>query len=166
MNYDKVFNVCKELFHTRKYAIYEEGNGGDDGWFLKGRAKNQRVYLYIITQNKLNVDLIKYYYSLFHTEDIKHAILVYQNSVTASVKKILHSIDIHIELFCANELKYNVLDHVLVPKHTKIENMKRNEKKYPILKRTDPVARFMGFKHGDIIRINRNDDSIYYRYVK
>jgi DNA-directed RNA polymerase subunit H (RpoH/RPB5) len=163
----KVFNVCKELFKTRKYTIKEEGIDDTKGWYLKGHdRKNQPVDLYITLQSKLNVDLIKYYYSLFTTDNIKHAIIVYQDTFTASVKKILQSIDIHIELFQMKELKYNILKHVLVPKHTKVGAMKRNDEKYPIMKKSDPIARFIGFKYGDIIRIDRNDGSIYYRYVK
>jgi DNA-directed RNA polymerase subunit H (RpoH/RPB5) len=167
MNFNKVFNVCKDLFETRKYILTEEGIDDTKGWYLKGiDQKKQPIHLYITLQNKLNVELIKYYYNLFHTEHIKHAIIVYQDTFTASVKKILQSIDIQIELFQMKELTYNILNHVLVPKHTKIGVMKQNSKKYPIMKKTDPVARFIGFKHGDIVRIDRNDGSIYYRYVK
>jgi DNA-directed RNA polymerase subunit H (RpoH/RPB5) len=159
MDYNKIFNVCKELFETRGYDITGES-------VIEWYIKNSKTHLYLI-MDKLNTDIIKKYYILLQKDDIKHAILVYHNNVTPSVKKIIQSIDINIELFSMAELHYNVLKHVMVPKHTKIRNIgKNNTDKYPVLKRTDPVSRFMGYKHGDIIRIDRNDGSISYRYVK
>ena len=163
--YSKVFDVCKELYEARQYVLVEQCR---DTWHLKGRPPTggSLVHLFIITHSKLNVDLIKYYYTMFCDKGIKHAILVYQNSVTSSVKKILQSIEIHIELFCISELKYNILKHTLVPKHTKIATAKNNDQKYPIMKRTDPVARFIGFRHGDVIQIDRRDGSVYFRFVR
>lgn len=167
-DYQKVFKVCKELFQAREYSVEKEGYDDDLGWYLYGKEKSSSkiIQLYIITHPKLNVELIKYYYSILHQTDIKQAILVYQNNVTSSVHKLLQTIDIKIELFCIDELKYNLLKHELVPEHIKVSNVKKNDLKYPIMKKTDPVARFMGFKHGDIIKINRKDGSIYYRFVK
>ena len=160
--YKKVINVCKEMFSIREYVIFEEGE-----WYLKAKTnKNLNIFLYIITSNKLNIDIINYYYSILITSNIKHAILIYQNTVTPSVKKVLENVNINIELFCIDELQYNIINHILVPEHIKIDNRKRNDKKYPVLKRNDAVSRFMGFKHGDIIKINRKDGTIYYRFVK
>lgn len=161
--YEKVLNVCKEMCEVRGYTLDTEYDTTIEAKDSTGRI----VYISIIQQPKLNIDLIKYYYNILQLRDITHAILLYQSNVTSSVKKILQNNDIiHIELFCIDEFKYNILNHVLVPTHTKIGNKKRNDMKYPLLKRSDAVARFMGFKHGDIIRINRKDGTIYYRYVK
>lgn len=158
----KALQICKEMFQIRNYHIYEV-----DELHIKARMSNRQIiYLYIITAPKLNVDLMKYYYSILHTDNVKHCILVYQNNITSSVKKILQNIDIQVQLFCIDELKYNILNHVLVPKHTKVDRQAKNDKKYPILKKSDPVAKFMGYKPGDVIRIDRNDGTIYYRYVK
>ncbi len=165
MSYSKVFVVCKELFSARGYQIVEEGMNETNAWYIKGIGSDV-MYLYVLMQNKLNVEMIKYYYNLFVSKGIKHAILVYQTSVTPSVKKILLNFDIHIELFCMDELRYNILKHELVPRHTKVDAWKTNAKKYPILKRTDPVSKFLGFKGGDVIRIDRRDKSIYFRFVK
>ena len=158
----KALTICKEMFQVRNYKIYDI----DDLHLKAYTPNNQIIYLYIMTVPKLNVDLMKYYYSILHADNIKQCILVYQTNITSSVKKILQNIDIHVELFCIDELKYNILNHVLVPKHTKIDRMSKNDKKYPILKKSDAVARFMGYKMGDIIRIDRNDGTIYYRYVR
>jgi DNA-directed RNA polymerase subunit H (RpoH/RPB5) len=169
MNYGKVFNVCKEMMVARGYTITDENINTDDEESIHIKCiddDDKKINLYIITHNKLNIDIMKYYYGLFHKKGLKHAILVYQNNVTSSVKKILHNADIFIELFCSDELHYNILKHHLVPKHIKIDNRKKNDKKYPILKKSDPVSRFMGYKYGDIIEIHRKNGEIYYRFVR
>jgi DNA-directed RNA polymerase subunit H (RpoH/RPB5) len=65
------------------------------------------------------------------------------------------------------ELQFNILTHDLVPLHTKIPKQPGEDySKYPVMKTTDPVARFLGFQGGDVVRIERRDHSIAYRYVK
>lgn len=163
----KALEIAKELFQVRRYKIVDEGFGEEIGWFLIGETDSKNlVHLYIMTQSKLNIDLIKYYYSILTQHAVKHAILVYKNNVTSSVNKILESIETKIELFRIDELQYNLLKHEFVPEHVKIHSVKKNDMKYPVLKRSDPVSRFMGFKHGDIIQIRRKNGSIYYRFVK
>lgn len=167
INISKVKTVCQELFAVRQYTIEEIGEDVDAGWYIKGKTDLKKtIHLYIMSHTKLNVDLIKYYYSLLKTHQVKRAILLYKQSVTSSVTKLLETLDIKIELFHINELSYNLLKHKWVPKHEKIDFSKKNDMKYPILKKTDPVSRFMGFKMGDVIRIHRNDGSLYYRFVK
>ena len=163
INYGKVIRVCKELFEYRNYTVDEQSD-----LFLRGKTnENKLIHLYILTSPKLNIDIIKHYYSVGEIKNIQHMILVYQKVVTPSVKKIITSINtFQIELFCIENLQYNLMKHELVPKHTKIDNKKKNTSKYPILRKTDAVARFLGFKYGDIIRIDRTDGSIYYRFVK
>jgi DNA-directed RNA polymerase subunit H (RpoH/RPB5) len=162
--YEKVYDTCKELFTARGYKIKELDS---ENWIIQGvDTTRANVGLFILPDNKLNIEIIKYYYSLLSSMNMKRAILVYQQSVTSSVKKIITNMNIQIELFHFDELKYNILKHTLVPKHTKVDSMKTNEYKYPLMRRTDAVARFMGYKHGDIIRIDRKDKSIYFRYVK
>jgi len=164
---EKVFQVCKELYRARAYNIYDEGKSEQDGWYIYGKdQQNENIFLFIIMYDKLNIEVIKYYYNILNINHIKHMILVYKNSITVSVKKLIQTLDVTIELFHEDELKFNILNHVLVPQHTLVNTVKKYDNKYPILKRTDPVARFLGYKYGDIIRIDRKDKSISYRFVK
>ena len=71
-----------------------------------------------------------------------------------------------IELFSHAELTYNLLKHELVPRHTVIGHSKQNDNKFPILRRTDPVAKFLAFRSGNIVKIERSDGSLYIRFVK
>jgi DNA-directed RNA polymerase subunit H (RpoH/RPB5) len=67
-------------------------------------------------------------------------------------------------IFTQDELEYNILDNIMVPKHQKVVDQKLEEIKdqLPIILSYDPVVRRMNFKPGDIIEIG----SSYYRLVK
>lgn len=162
--YKKVIGICKDMFNIREYTLVNE-----EPFSLIGRKPNGKlIHLHILQTDKLNVNIIKYYYALFHTDGINHGIIVYQNVVTSSVKKILSNInDIHIELFQLRELTFNITKHRLVPKHISVLPIEGEDiSKYPVIKKTDPVVRFHGFKPGNLIKIIRNNGSIYYRIVK
>ena len=108
--------------------------------------------------------------------DVWHCIIVYKDNATPVAKKIVSdSNEMVIELFNEDELKYNITKHYLVPLHELVvfENNEEYDifkKKYgnnlPVILKTDPVARFYGFKKGDIIKVTRKNGYIAYRIVK
>lgn len=81
-----------------------------------------------------------------------------------------------LQIFTTKELMYNPLKHVLVPKHEKISEeeaknimeiyMVKHRSQLPIISRNDIIARWLGLKHGDIVRITRYNDTsgVYYYY--
>lgn len=162
-NIEKVVLTCRSMMRERSYIILDEELSTFQFILTALKPNGERVLLYVVP-TKLNTELVTHLYNISDTS--KHIIIVYDSDVTSTVKTIIDNVDKVIELFCIDELKYNVLEHVLVPKHIKIGFQPQNSKKYPILKKSDPVARFMGYKTGDIIKIIRRDESIYYRYVK
>jgi DNA-directed RNA polymerase subunit H (RpoH/RPB5) len=162
----KVIVVCKEMFQARGYVLYEE-TAQENGYFLKARNQKRAVWCCILpSEGKFNVEMLKTYYQFFTTHSIQHVLLVHHDGMTPSVKKAIHDMDMTIELFSQRELTYNILKHELVPRHTVIGHSKRNDQKLPLLRRTDPVARFLAFRVGDIVQIDRPDGTLYIRYVK
>ena len=97
--------------------------------------------LIIITKDKPNDTLIKLMRSLYVTDNI------------------------FFNIFCINELLYNVLDHQMVPPHRIISEDEKKElfKNYnitdesqlPDINRFDPVAKLLGCRPGDIVEIIR-----------
>ena len=74
--------------------------------------------------------------------------------------------------------KFDILDHVLVPKHEKLSQVKTKEllEKYnvtlqqlPRIDINDPALKELDVKPGDVIKISRNSPttgkSVYYRVV-
>jgi DNA-directed RNA polymerase subunit H (RpoH/RPB5) len=77
--------------------------------------------------------------------------------------------DIKLELFQADELKYNITKHKYYCKHTKVtdselENLKGL--KFQTLRVEDPVARFFAYERGDIIEVEDKKGYISYCIVK
>ena len=82
-----------------------------------------------------------------------------------------------IQLFLTKELMYNPNKHFLVPKHEKMseEEVKqlmdelklKTRTQLPFIQKTDIIARWLGLKQGDVIRITRYSETsgeyMYYR---
>lgn len=163
---ENAWNICKEMLELRGYTImtedFEERN------MVAIDSSNNSIYVYFVNSPKLNIKLVKYYYYLINTLNIKHCIIVYHDSITFTVRTTLSSLyGVQVELFMLRELQFNITKHVLVPKHTKIQKTSGEDyTKYPVIKPTDAVARFMGFRAGDLIQVDRSDGTISYRYCK
>jgi DNA-directed RNA polymerase subunit H (RpoH/RPB5) len=80
-------------------------------------------------------------------------------------------------IFYAKELMYNPLRHVLVPKHEKLSEEEakavlamykiRSHKNMPLISKDDVVARWLGLRSGDIVKITRiNETSGVYYYFR
>lgn len=105
----------------------------------------------------------------------QHSIIIYRIDITPPAKYSIHLLDTltRIESFKLSELQYNITKHRLASKHTRLtqEEIKKYIKpfdidKYPIILTTDPMVRFYNFKEGDIIKIDRTDNTIAFRIVK
>lgn len=69
------------------------------------------------------------------------------------------------EIFHLAELQYNVSRHELVPAHVRLEDaqvkavlktyMLNDKRSLPTLLSTDPVAKYMGLRAGDVVEITR-----------
>jgi DNA-directed RNA polymerase subunit H (RpoH/RPB5) len=80
------------------------------------------------------------------------------------------------QVFYKSELMHNPMNHVLTPLHEKItkdeatkvmeEYKIKNTSQMPLILKTDKIARWLGLKHGDIVRITRynNTSGTYYYY--
>ena len=154
--------TCLELFAVRGYNVVYSSDIE-----VRGLDSNQRlIVLLICPYPKLNVEITKYYYNYIHLEDIHHFILVHNSAVTKNITSIIKNITPRrFELYDADLLQFNILNHRFVPRHEKVGHEATNTKQYPCMKRSDAVARFMDFVKGDIIKIHRRDGSISFRYV-
>lgn len=81
-----------------------------------------------------------------------------------------------IQIFLKSELMYNPSKHELVPKHEKISETEikdlldkynlRSKAQLPAILKTDVMARWLGLRSGDIVKITRYNETsgLYYYY--
>lgn len=91
-------------------------------------------------------------------------------------ESILKKHNIYVQMFSINKLLYNVTEHALVPKHEivsieeKNELMTKynleNEEQLPLIKKNDPVAKYLGMKVGNVCKITTYSEThgIYTKY--
>jgi DNA-directed RNA polymerase subunit H (RpoH/RPB5) len=96
----------------------------------------------------------------------------------AALDKQLNAVGGMFQFFMTKELLYNPTKHELVPKHEKLSEdevaalkeryMLKSKMQMPHILKTDVIARWLGLRHGDVVRIPRHNDTsgecYYYRY--
>lgn len=158
----QILNTCYEMFECRGYEIVSSTLNSISATF-----ENKNIYLVLLDDVKLNIDIIRQYYGHCIKNNIQHLILVYDDVMTSSVKKVLQKVNITIETFRRKELIYNITKHTLVPKHERVDKSNITcLNNYPTILKSDPVVRFYNFQYGDVIKIHRSDNSIYFRVVR
>lgn len=91
--------------------------------------------------------------------------------------KELNAVGGMLQVFQMKELLYNPMKHELVPKHEKLSErdarqvmeqyMLKTKSQLPIIHRTDVIARWLGLRHGDVVKITRyNETSGEYFYYR
>jgi len=138
------------------------------------KDKNENIIIVFINRDNLNISVLKSYLQILQTSTVKHAIIVYQNKITPSSKKILQSIKsfYQIELFTFKEMSFDIQQHKYYFPHIRCNDEEKSEiiskfgLKIPVILDSDPVIRFLGYKKGDIVKVLRKDDYISYRLVK
>ena len=71
------------------------------------------------------------------------------------------------KFFKENDLIVNITHHELVPKHLKLNREEKElltryrlkESQLPRIQREDPVARYLGLKRGEIVKIIRRSET-------
>lgn len=96
-------------------------------------------------------------------------IFVYQNSITPSANKLIPTVSpASIETFRESDLVVNITHHELVPKHLKLSREEKKqlldryrlkESQLPRIQREDPVARYLGLKRGEVVKIIRRSET-------
>lgn len=147
-----------EMFEQRGYNIIEDKEDS----IIAIKENGEQVCIFFYNLPKFNIKVVQMYISIIKESDIQHGIIVYNGVITPMAKKVINSTDdISIELFTENELQYNITKHRLVPLHVKVSETeaaglkKTFGTKFPVLLKSDPVARFYGFNKGDFIKIIR-----------
>ena len=98
--------------------------------------------------------------------NINSGIIITSGKLSQQAKQKIQDInkELQVEIFTVNELVVNITEHELVPEHILLpkeekdlllKRYKIKENQLPKILVTDPVARFLGLKRGDVVKITR-----------
>lgn len=110
-----------------------------------------------------STDIKKYFED---KEPYRLYILVIQENITQNNMKFTSSLNVPIEVHTLNRLQFNITKHSLVPKHEVIRDKRviddlvemyklKSKMQFPLILKTDPMAKYYGLKSGDIVKITR-----------
>ena len=137
-------------------------------------SKQIQITLYILTVegDKVGVDYVKKMITRTENMDIVHIILLSKDKLTPFANKHILYNKMKVEFFLFDELKFNITEHYLVPKHVLLNCKESREvidyygkKNLPQIKKKDVMARYFDADIGQIFRIYRNEGGIFYRMV-
>lgn len=162
---DTARHTLKLMLKNREYDII------DDERLIFKNCKDKKLKVFLCFYSKLNIDRIKAYIQELEEIDIQHCIIVYDDVITSSCKKILECmVKFTFETFHLNEMQYDLTKHVLYNPHEKLNTHEissiGNTKNFPIILKSDPVCRYFHFQRGDVIRIRRKNGIVIYRVVR
>ncbi len=178
-----------QMLRDRGYMVDStDVDESEEGFFEKFTPSPQRDALTLLVQKrddptdsifvfwpmdpKVGVKPIKRYMERMNEEQVKRAIMVVQQNLTAFAKQALSEIQaqegLTIEQFQESELLVNITEHVLVPQHmvlTKEEKIillqryKMKEGQLPRIQLSDPVSRYYGLARGQVVKIIRPSET-------
>ena len=168
-----LLSLSKEDFESDKIVINVQTLNTT---ILYALSKNLRKNIINELKEKLkDGDNIKYFNNKYGGKN--NIILVFNNeSISTAVKSQLNKYDKifqknggHLQYFSSQQLMFNPTKHEYVPKHTKLsdEEVKEFMKEYlarskmhmHVILQNDPIAKWIGLKHGDIVRIDRYNEN-------
>ena len=166
---DKVRQTLSEMLEDRGFDGSSiptiDPDDEECHFFVKHKDTPQRVGLMYICA-KVGIKAVKQVEEMLN--EVESFILIYGNAVTPSAKAYIDSAHLCIELFHKKELMFNVTKHSMVPKHEIIDKQtklqlctehKVSEKQFPRILKTDPVARYLGLKPGQLVKITRPSET-------
>lgn len=132
-------------------------------------------------EERIDKKVLMKFLDIFKEKNVEHIIVVIKDgSLQSAIKRAIEKFEKNrkIEIFCYEELQYNLTKHVYVPHHKILtsdqkrelfDRYKIDESKLPLIYSTDPVARYYGAEPGNVIEITRRSETcgryITYRLV-
>ena len=124
---------------------------------------NTKIVYYL--SNKFKFSELKEFYKDTKTLYDKNMLIV-QDKISQNNLKALNSLVKNNQIFNIKELQFNISKHFLVPKHEIIDDTEtkrlievynlKSKLQFPLIRSDDPMARYLGMKSGEIVKITRN----------
>ena len=168
----------KVLFELRGYRQIRKKKDENIVEFLVQDPKaNQKILVWgILKERTVGVAFMNRIQKAMKEAKVTKGILVASGRFTHTVRK--KSPALSIELLTKNFPAFNIFNHNLVPKHEILSDTEKEQLlelyrikpfQFPEIKATDPTAKVIGAKPGDILRVIRTSPTagkyISYRHV-
>lgn len=149
---------------------------------VEGSTETIAVFFPNITiPTNLGIGPIRHYVSVMKGEECKVGIFVVCGGLTSPAVSQLRELEnqqVYITAFNENELLVDIYEHEKVPRHELLTPGEKDEllirlkitpRQLPEMQRHDPMARYLGLRVGDVVRIRRVSATAafewYYRIV-
>jgi len=167
----------KVLMDFRGYKVLSREERKDGVYFVVETPRKKKLLLWGIPSSEaIGVRYINQMKKTIENMGLEGGVVISNGNYTQAARSLARKSKI--ELIPLISPAFNIFEHVLVPVHQILTHEEKEEllrkfrvKPYqlPRIKASDPVAKAMGAKPGDILRIIRNSPTagkyISYRYV-
>lgn len=131
---------------------------------------DDKMLVFFPDEPKIGVKTIQNYLLKMEEEKVHRAIIIVRLGLTPSAKQAMRDVapEYIMEDFLESEMLINITEHELVPQHILLTTEEKEEllsryklKESQLIKMlsTDPVARYYGYKRGQVIKVIRKSDT-------
>jgi DNA-directed RNA polymerase I, II, and III subunit RPABC1 len=137
----------------------------------KTDSPGDQLFVFFPVEEKVGVKPIKTYCQRMKEQNVMRAIIVVKVNLTPFAKSAIKELSqraYRVEYFRDAELLIDITEHRLVPEHVLLSVQEKHEllKRYglkpsqlPKIQLHDPVARYLGLSHGDVVKIVRPSET-------
>jgi len=128
------------------------------------------IWVEFMTTPQIGVKEIKKFVETCMTGNHKAGIMVTQGALSPQARKVINATSQYtqIECFMQDDLLVNIMHHELVPTHVLLSKEEKvallaryrlKETQLPRILQKDPVARYLGLKRGNVVKIIRTSET-------
>lgn len=128
-----------------------------------------QMFVFFPDEPKIGIQVVRNYCQRMALEKVNRAIFVAEKAITVAAKQLANTASLFfLEYFLQTELLFNLTVHEYVPEHIVLTPGEKQgllakyrikENQLMIMKVADPVARYLGLRRGQVVKIIRNSDS-------
>lgn len=168
----KSFTTIMEMLEDRKLNVGGLSKDSADELLEPFVVSNKTLYELVINDCKIVYCLsskvkwseLKKFFE--DEEPYKLYICVTKDKMSQNNTKMLTALKLNLQVFDIKFLQFNISKHEITPKHEVVDDdnevklimekfMIKSKFQLPLILRTDAMARYLGLKNGDIVRITR-----------
>lgn len=137
---------------------------------LRGYQAHDVAGLYVAHDG----EIVGFYFTDVLTQDYLNTLDLERRSIVLcnKQKKLRVPIEIltNVEILVIDVVRRQLIENKFCPRFARLDGaelaqMERHRGQLPVLLATDPMAAIYGFRVGDLVKIYRKDESIYFREV-